>query len=205
MKVIKMLEAGLYPALYGFGLSYRKKTDIGNWITKDGKMERIRKAAIANASRDGGHNKLLEHIMVWASVTATLEWWKQFDTYRAGVSKQSESTMHTLDSCDILSIHLDIKAEEFRSSNDHQIYLDYLNMVSCQGSRLKSKALPQGYTQEREVMLSYKVIRHCIGQRHSHKLPDWQSFINQLVDSLDTPEFLGSDILNLLAAGEKET
>ena len=42
------------------------------------------------------HCKHLRQIVVWAEITAAREWLIQFDTYRYGVEKVSESTMHTL-------------------------------------------------------------------------------------------------------------
>ena len=190
MRVEKLDEAGFDSALYGFSLSYRPPgLTRKEWWTPE-KRHQIKKTALANADRDGGHNKFLEHMMVWISVTATLEFWKQIDTYRVGVSKQSESTMHTLDSDNLHTEAFDIKAEEFNSLDDCQVYLQYLKMVGKQPSRLKSKALPQAYLQEREIVLSYKVIRHIIRQRRGHKLPDWEEFIEQLTRSLDYPEFL---------------
>ena len=55
------------------------------------------------ANKDGGHNKFLESIMVWMDIRAPLKWWKQFDTYRIGVTKQGKSTMHSvMKSFDIL-------------------------------------------------------------------------------------------------------
>lgn len=190
MEVVKIEEAGFDSAMYGFSLSYRKPgTARADWWLEDRKIKAY-KAALANASRDKGHNKFLEHIQVWFSVTATLEWWKQFDTYRIGVSKQSTSTMHTLDSGVILPEHFDIKAEEFQSSDDLQIYFDYLIMISKQDSRLKSKALPQGYLQEREVNLNYKVIRHIALQRFKHRIADWQKLLKEILAQIEHPEFI---------------
>ena len=190
MEIIKLEEAGFDSALYGFSLSYRKPgvSRKDHW-TKERKKQTY-KAALVNANRDKGHNKFLEHMQVWFSITATLEWWKQFDTYRIGVSKQSASTMHTLDSGTILPEHLDIKAEEFQSKYAMQVYLNYLRMLSEQNSRLKSKALPQGYLQEREVNLNYKVIRHIALQRFTHRIADWQKMLKEILVQIDYPEFI---------------
>ncbi len=190
MKIVKLEEAGFDSALYGFSLSFRKPgLTRDEWWDRERK-QRTYKAALANADRDGGHNKFLEHIQVWVSIQATLEWWKQYDTYRIGVSKQSESTMHTLDFGPIKTEHLDIKAEEFACHNDHAIYLAYINMLSNQDSRLKSKGLPQGYLQEREVNLNYKVIRHIANQRFKHRIGDWKLMIESLISQLVYPEFI---------------
>ena len=190
MEVVKLEEAGFDSAMYGFSLSYRKPgiTREEHWT--DARKEQTYKAALANASRDKGHNKFLEHIQVWFSITATLEWWKQFDTYRIGVSKQSASTMHTLDSVSIELSHFDIEEEEFNSADAYHVYLEYLMMLDSQKPRLKSKALPQGYLQEREVNLNYKVIRHIALQRFAHRIADWQKLLKDIFDQIEHPEFI---------------
>jgi len=190
VEVFKLEEAGFDSAMYGFSLSYRKSgTSRAEWWTQPRK-ERTYKAALVNAGRDKGHNKFLEHMQVWLSVNATLEWWKQFDTYRIGMSKQSASTMHTLDADVIYPEHFDVKAEEFVCKEDHQAYLYYLSMISRQSSRVKSKMLPQAYLQEREVNLNYKTIRHIAMQRFTHRIKDWQKFLEETIASLDHPEFI---------------
>lgn len=190
MEVIKLEEAGFDSAMYGFSLSYRKPGVLREDHWTEERKDKTYKAALVNAGRDKGHNKFLEHMQVWFSITATLEWWKQFDTYRIGVSKQSSSTMHTLDSGDILPEHLDIKAKEFANTHDMQIYLNYLQMLSKQSSRIKSKALPQGYLQEREVNFNYKVIRHIALQRFHHRITDWQKLLEEIINQIDYPEFI---------------
>lgn len=42
------------------------------------------------------HAKYRRMIMVYADITAPLYWWKEFDTYRVGVEKNSCSTMHKI-------------------------------------------------------------------------------------------------------------
>ena len=42
------------------------------------------------------HRKHIRLIDAWMEIQAPLYWWNEFDTYRLGVDKVSESTMHTL-------------------------------------------------------------------------------------------------------------
>ena len=46
--------------------------------------------------KGGGHDKFLESIQVWFVMDMPRYFWQEFDTYRVGGSKQSESTMYTL-------------------------------------------------------------------------------------------------------------
>ena len=66
-------------------------------------------------------------------------------------------------------------------------YLFYLNQMP---SRIKSKLLPQGYKQRRQIVLSYKVLRHIINQRKGHKLPEWSQFIDTIHELVYHPELL---------------
>ena len=42
------------------------------------------------------HRKFMRMITVYLDITAPLYWWKEFDTYRVGVEKNSCSTMHKI-------------------------------------------------------------------------------------------------------------
>jgi len=84
MKVKILDERGYDWALLGLSLSFEQDP---------ADMPRV---AQKLAFRGDGHNKFLESIVLWLDITAPRYWWQQFDTYRAGVSKQSASTMHTM-------------------------------------------------------------------------------------------------------------
>ena len=55
-------------------------------------------AGLCHKLNKGGspHNKFLRQIVCWVDITGPLLWWKEFDTYRAGVEKNACSTMHRL-------------------------------------------------------------------------------------------------------------
>ncbi len=227
MKVKILSEYGYNEAMYGFSLSFKDRAiDPIDWlcpVITNGRYEgsvaceedcnecelqhrekRYHEVLKKHARMDGGHNKFLEHIVVWLDVEAPLELWKQLDTYRVGVSKQSESTMHTLDKRDIVIEDFDLTDEELNKecisdptdigninnpSLGHilGLYLQYLNHMP---PRLKSKLLPQAYKQRREIVLNYKVLRHIINQRKNHKLPEWQFFIQEIYRQIEYPELL---------------
>lgn len=42
------------------------------------------------------HRKYMRMLDVYVDITAPLYWWKEFDTYRVGVEKNSDSTMHMI-------------------------------------------------------------------------------------------------------------
>lgn len=169
VKVVK--EAGYDEALLGISFSYN--APIERMPTTAGKL----------AHMDGGHNKFLESIGVWIDIDAPRYWWSQFDTYRIGTTKQSESTMHTL-------VRRSLTQDDFEDEIDERV-LDILNYF-IKGDNLKrAKAhLPEAFLQRRLVFTNYKTLRNVYAQRLTHKLPQWQFFCDALVSQLEHPEFI---------------
>ena len=183
MNVTVLQEAGYEWAKYGFSLSFKdRKLTREEWWTPE-RSAHYDGVVLKQAHRDGGHNKFLEHIVVWLEVEASLEFWKQLDTYRVGISKQSESTMHTLDK-------RRIDPADFEGSPDDLEFLQYLDYLETLAARDKSERLPQGYLQRREVVTNYKTLRHIAMQRRGHKLGHWSTFIGQLISQLEHAELV---------------
>lgn len=179
MKVNVLDEHGYEYAL--LGLSLNKKQPI----------DRMKDVAEKLSQKDGGHNKFLEAIMIWVDITAPRYWWQQFDTYRVGVSKQSESTMHTL-----LKGYL--KNEDF-CGGINELYLKFLNsLVDKREFDELKRSLPESYLQRRIVVLNYKSLRTIYHQRKNHPLFEWKLFLNELLEKIKykgfiTGEFRGID------------
>lgn len=140
------------------------------------------------AMQDGGHNKFLESMMVWVDIKAPLYFWKQFDTYRIGVTKQSKSTMHSL-------MKQDLTADDFVPG----VYWDTIARLNRSRARGDFNDiisnLPDGYLQTRRVCLSYKAIRTMCLQRKVHKLSEWKYFCTYMQDNLEHGALLGVDIV----------
>ena len=170
MKVDIISEYGFDEAMIGLSLSYNNPNDMAQVADKLCKL-------------DDGHNKFLESVIVYLDITAPRYWWQQFDTYRVGVTKQSESTMHT-----IMKRQLTQSDFEFSISDDYLNYLNYLieNKIF---DELKS-ALSEGFLQRRIVCTNYKVIRHIIKQRLKHRLAEWQTFCYSLYNGLEYSRWL---------------
>lgn len=168
---IKLNECGYNESL--LGLSYNKNQNAD-------KMQRVAKKL---SKLDKGHNKFLESIIVWLSIEAPRYWWQEFDTYRIGVTKQSQSTMHTI-----------LKNELTQNNFETQIpedYLNVLNLILKNGNLVKLKSLlPEGFIQKRLVCTNYKSLRNIYEQRKHHKLPHWKKFIASLKENLDNPELI---------------
>lgn len=168
--VIKLNEAGFDEAMLGLSLN------------KNQPVENMPIVAFKLSKADGGHNKFLEHIIVWLDVTAPRWWWQQADTYRIA-SKSSQSTMHT-----ILKRPLNQNDFQYPISEDTLSYLNQL-IAAKDLERLKNE-LPEGFLQRRMWVVSYKTLRNILNQRGTHRMPEWQEFESHILNQVAHPELL---------------
>ena len=169
--------AGYEQAVLGMMLSYGK-TSFDDFTATDEDRDRV---ATKLAPMDGGHNKFLEQIQYWILIQAPLFWWKQADTYRVGISKSSESTMHK-------SWKNGLTQEMFETP----IFQDTLNNLNkfvdeynADKTTTERKAylqdliignLPDAYLQTRLLNVNAKCLRNMYFQRRDHKLKQWRDF-----------------------------
>ena len=143
------------------------------------------------------HAKYRRMIPVWATLTAPLYWWKEFDTYKVGTVANSCSTMHKIHS-------KEFTLDDF--SHEHMLdwaisclsntirYLNFLRDVFNQYQKKHSwyqmiKLLPSTYNQKRTVMLNYEVLANIYRSRKNHKLDEWHSFC-QWIEGLPYSELI---------------
>ena len=185
MKLAVLKEAGHDEALLGMALSYAPPgVDLSEWWTP----ERQAKAALRAgklAHRQGGHNKFLESIQVWILIQATRGWWSQFDTYRAGVTKQSASTMHML-------AKRPPATEHFHPDTPKAAIEAFSTLWHAGGMSIDELkcALPEGYLQERVVCTNYKALQNMVAQRKDHRLGQWDVFCRRLEAQLNHPGYV---------------
>ena len=186
MNVVILKEDGHEEALFGIGLNKSITSPFKNWSeVPDWMKEQIKNVALKLSSKDGGHNKFLETITVWLDIDAPLYFWKQFDTYRIGVTKQSESTMHTL-------MNRPLVVGDFEGTLD-DIILERLNKYIASGNfDALNKELPQSFKQRRIICTNYKTLKNMVAQRKHHKLVEWNLFCKEMVGGLRHGNFLGS-------------
>ena len=176
-------------ALFGIGLSYglTSNMECNAAFRKSPVYKQLETVSKKLAHQQGGHNKFLETITLVLDITAPRYWWQEFDTYRAGVTKQSESTMHTI-------MARDLTDEDFEGGTFDHI-LDELNAIRRDYLAAKEKgdaeeerrcfldmksALPEGFLQRRIVVLNLKTLQNMYIQRRTHRLPEWRSFFESL-------------------------
>ncbi len=171
MRVLVLEEHGHDSALLGLSLSHRQDP---------AKMPVVaRRLALLG----DGHNKFLESIVVWLDIAAPRYFWQEFDTYRIGVTRQSESTMHTMTQRPL--------AQADFAHPVPDAHLAHLNRLIAEGRWEETKwQLPESFLQRRIVSASYLALQRVVRQRASHRLPEWRAFIDALLASVEHPEYL---------------
>ena len=119
------------------------------------------------------HGKTLRMVIVWMTIRAPRYWWQQFDTYRIGVEKLSESTMHTL-------MRDGVQPDDFTPETPAECIALVSGYVKLGCFREAKAALPEDFLQKRLVMTSYQALRRVWLQRRNHKLSEWQEFLSAL-------------------------
>lgn len=130
------------------------------------------------------HRKFMRQIFVSVDITASLYWWKEFDTYKVGTVANSRSTMH--------KIHArpfeidDFSHENLTDSAMHTLYQIMWELNAYRGLFIDTKKkeywwnmiqlLPSSYNQLRTVQLNYQVLKSMYHARKAHKLDEWHTF-----------------------------
>lgn len=136
------------------------------------------------------HRKYLRMITVTMDITAPLYWWKEFDTYKIGTVANSCSTMHKLDSRDLI---LDDFSHDKMFGQSIRILQEVIDEINYYRSMFKThkdknfwwqmiQLLPSSYNQKRTVMMNYETVMSIIRQRSGHKLDEWNIFVDILKD-----------------------
>ena len=138
------------------------------------------------------HRKYLRQIFVCMDIIAPLYWWKEFDTYKVGVTANSCSTMHTIHKKEF---ELDDFSHEHlnnESVNRLKFLLELLNIYreSYIVSQDKQdwwqmiQLLPSSYNQKRTVTMNYENVMNILDYRQNHKLDEWNDFCDILKEDL---------------------
>lgn len=183
IKLKILQEAGFESAMLGLSLSFNQSI--------------INMAEVSRSlyKKGGGHSKFLESLQIWIDITMPRYWWQEFDTYRCGTTKQSESTIHTImrrkltqdDFVDTISnstlLGLNELIHQYKNGNHNK----GINEDLFKGIK---RHLPEGFLQRRIVNTNYKTLQNMIQQRKNHKLEEWQEFVKFLQENCKYKEYL---------------
>ena len=177
-------------ALFGIGLSYGTVSamECNAAFRKSPEYKRLVTVSTKLAHKQGGHNKFLETIMLTLDITAPRYWWSQFDTYRVGVTKQSESTMHTLAEKEFTSEMFEGGMFDSILDKLNSIRQDYLTETNNDSRdhhlRWLKQTLPESFLQRRIVCLNLKTLQNIYYQRKNHRLIEWRKFFSDIDSEL---------------------
>lgn len=153
-----------------------------------------------NTVINGGepNSKFLRDICVYLDLTASIDFWKEFDTYKVGTVSDSCSTMHTITmhpiTIDNFSLYdLRDKDVEFLKTSIDYFNNEVLNDKSLndlEKTRIMSKLNHFGFEQKRTILLNYNVIKNMDIWRMGHKLKEWRILINVYFKNLPYIESL---------------
>ena len=145
---------------------------------------------LANSLCRGGpvHGKFSRFIQVYIDITASFDFWKEMDTYRAGKESNSCSTMHRITknpiSIDNYST-ADLRPQdiEFMKNNIkyYQSVLDDDTLTDLRKTQILSKINMTGFEQKRTLMLSYETLHNICTWRKGHKLEEWRYLVNSVI------------------------
>lgn len=138
------------------------------------------------------HRKHIRLIDAWFEITAPRYWWSEFDTYRYGVDKVSESTMHRILKDEITMEDFDESTTEIQARLFMQ-YVKDIKVVDGLDEQTKLNMvkanIPEGYLQKRIVKCSYEALRNMYHSRKNHRLKAWREFCQKL-ETLPYSEFI---------------
>lgn len=167
----------------------------------------LAKRLIAGGSE---HRKFLRQIFVTVDITAPLYYFKEFDTYRIGVTENSTSTMHKLASTPITldcfelgdyspeldmidDVPLGLRVDSFIDDLE-QMRQKYLMTNDKRYWKELVRWLPNGWLQTRTVTMNYENLLSMYHQRRNHKLTEWSiDFINFIKSLPYASDFLIPD------------
>ena len=138
---------------------------------------------LAKAGRP--HRKYLRMIHVSMDITAPDFFFKEFDTYRIGITENSTSTMHKLASRELTIDDFSLEdmpieeAEEIVKHNEERRLL-YKQTGEEKEWRALIEGLPMSYNYRRTVDMNYENVLNIIHQRTGHKLSEWAKLIEEL-------------------------
>lgn len=136
------------------------------------------------------HRKVLRQMMVSMDITAPLYWWKEADQYRIGVTTNSCSTMHKIQS-------KEFTLDDFSHDQMNEKAVEMLRVVVAWMEELRKQylatkdkrywysmiqLLPSSYNQKRTVTLNYEVLLNMYFARRRHKLQEWRDFCDAVME-----------------------
>ena len=182
-------------AMRGMTMPKKGKTDTSQDVIGENDYRIACNLVRAGFKDNAAHCKFLRQILLSVDITAPLYWWSEFDTYRIGVTADSESTMHTL-----LKEAQDLTVDDFDHDGFEAIFLLQiikqiqgiadLNWLEKDKIVAVKRILPTSFLQKRHITMNYEVVRNMYKQRKNHRLSGWNNDFVNWAESLPYSEFI---------------
>lgn len=133
------------------------------------------KLALNLVKAGSDHRKFLRQIFVSMNITAPSYWWRQFDTYKVGVTQNSTSQMHTITNRKLTKDDFEYITTEHLEHINNLITI-YQATGSKKIKRRLIQMMPASYLYTRTVSLNYEVLRNQYHSRKNHFLEEWKFY-----------------------------
>ena len=151
-------------------------------------------------SAGSDHRKFIRQIIVSMDITAPLYWWKEFDTYKVGTVANSTSTMHKIHAKPFELSDFSVDHMTPESLAEFEKFVAYIESVRLKYVETKDKAywydmiqlLPSSYNQMRTVTLNYEVLASMYYARRTHKLDEWHTLCEAILELPYARELIGA-------------
>ena len=127
------------------------------------------------------HSKFERMIVLYMDLTASFDFWKEYDTYKVGTVANSCSTMHTISKHPLTienfsTADLTDKDIEFMKKNIeyYNSIVNNPNITKLEKTRRLSKLNMLAFEQKRTIELDYCTIASIMKWRHNHTLKEWR-------------------------------
>lgn len=138
------------------------------------------------------HSKFERMIVLYMDLTASFDFWKEYDTYKVATVADSCSTMHTITKYPISIDNFsksDLRDKDIKYIEETVI--PYLNEIrndetldKVEKTRILSKLNLLGFEQKRTVMLNYATLHGMYTWRKNHTLLEWRDLMNNYIAKL---------------------
>lgn len=174
MKIHSVEILGLDNALYAMRmphLSQSKKTNDNDDI-------QLAKKLITLGTE---HRKFMRQFNVHIHMEASMTFWFEFDTYKVGVTSNSESFWFSIGKQDKLSMNQFV--EPSIPNTEHHIALEKILKIINEYKEKENPSnttlrylVPQGVKYQRVVSLTGEALFNIFKQRQNHRLSEWREF-----------------------------
>lgn len=153
--------------------------------TKLGPKDRKLLLQLTRAGSD--HSAALRQVVIHCHIKGSRGWWQHFAKYRVGVEMYSSSLMHTGTRQEYTQnmFRDDILPELLHTLN---FYAKFNNLEAL------TNVMPEGYLQQRAVMMSYPAMHSIYKSRAKHRKKEWREFLEQVLHFAMFPELITGEL-----------